>query len=85
VQPQLEEVPDGDWYCPTCITEGKAAGKWRRKKSKVKQKTLPRPKPLTGNRTLAAMLSDDEECDFVDGAVTLKVTDQSDRWALLQS
>ncbi len=53
-------------------------------KSRVKQKTPPPPKPLTRNRALAAMLSDDEACDFVDGAVTVKVTDQSDRWALLQ-
>lgn len=84
VQPQLEEVPDGDWYCPTCVTDGKAAGKRRKEKSRVKQKTPPPPKPLTRNRALAAMLSDDEASDFVDGAVTVKVTDQSDRWALLQ-
>ena len=71
-QPPLEEVPEGDWYCPTCATDGRERKRRTRKKAAPKQATPPLPKARTGNRALAAMLGDDEDSD-ADGAVTVKV------------
>ena len=78
VQPPLEEIPDGDWYCPTCVTDGKDK-KWRsRRRAAPKQATPPPPKKVLGNRALAAMMSEDEDSE-ADGGVTVKVLDRKDR------
>ena len=78
-QPPLDEVPAGDWFCPTCVTDGKA-GKRRRRRRAPKQATPPPPKQAPRNRALAAMLSDDESSG-ADGAVTVKILAQKDRQA----
>ena len=78
-QPPLDAVPDGDWYCPTCIADGKASRPAKRGRGrKAKQEAPPPAKRALGNRALAAILSDDEDSQ-ADAAVSLKVLGESNR------
>lgn len=78
MQPPLDEVPEGDWYCPTCVSDGKAgkAGK-RATKQKAARQATPSPAKK------AALLGDDEDDDMAeaDGGVTMSILDQGRRWA----
>ena len=78
-QPPLDAVPNGDWYCPTCIADGKAGKPAKQARSrKAKQKPPPPGRRTLGNRALAAMLSDDEDSP-ADFAVSVKVLGESNR------
>lgn len=78
-QPPLDRVPDGDWYCATCIADGKASRPAKQARSrKGKQKAPPPAQRAPGNRALAAMLSDDEDSQ-ADGAVSVKVLGENNR------
>ena len=78
-QPPLDAVPDGDWFCPTCIADGKASRPAKQARGrKAKQAAPPPAKRTLGNRALAAMLSDDEDSQ-ADAAVSLKVLGESNR------
>ena len=83
-QPPVGEVPAGDWFCPTCVTDGKAGRRQRKTRAAPKQATPPPCKQAPRNRALAAMLSEDEDSD-ADGAVTVKIMDRKDRHATLSS
>lgn len=81
-QPPLEEIPEGDWYCPTCVADGKDGKRRTRKKAAPKQATLPPPKMVPRNRALAAMHGPDEDSDKdsdADGAVIVKIQSHKDR------
>ena len=78
VQPPLEEILDGDWFCPTCVADGRDKERRSRRKAAPKQAPPPPPKKVLGNRALAAMMSEDEDSE-ADGAVTVKVLDPKDR------
>lgn len=64
-----------------CIADGKARTVQKQKAAQGKTPS-PTKRSMMRNRTLAAMLSDDEDSD-ADAIVTVKVMNQSDRWAQL--
>lgn len=64
-----------------CIADGKARTVQKQKAAQGKTPP-PAERSIMRNRALAAMLSDDEDSD-ADAIVTVKVMNQSDRWAQL--
>ena len=78
-QPPLDAIPDGDWYCPTCIADDKASRPAKQARGrKAKQEAAPPAERALGNRAPAAMLSDDEDSQ-ADGAVSVRVLGESNR------
>ena len=64
-----------------CIADGKACPVQKQKAAQGKTPS-PTKRSMMRNCALAAMLSDDEDSD-ADAVVTVKVMNQSDRWAQL--
>lgn len=95
MDPPLKEIPEGDWFCPSCAASKKpaaaakagAASKQHQEIEDSEEDDAPvEPQSRRGRRrTLVTLDSSGDEDDFADAAVTVRastiqIKDEPGRW-----